>query len=120
MRDRSALSINPGRRRRFSAEQKRSILAECGAAGSTVTEVARRHGVTRSLIHNWRRQEAASLLGATVRFTPVMVEARPEETPPAVVSRGRIEIELPGEIRIRLEGPVDEADLQRVVWALRR
>jgi transposase len=58
------------RRRRYSAEEKKVILAEASAPGSTVSEVSRRHHITRSLIHNWRRQEAATLLGATVRFTP--------------------------------------------------
>jgi transposase-like protein len=74
VRDRSALALVVRRRRRFSVEQKKAILAEA-AAGATVAEVSRRHQITRSLIHNWRRQEAASLLGATVKFTPVSLEA---------------------------------------------
>ena len=73
MRDRSALGVGTPRRRRYSTEQKKAILAEASAPGTTVSEVSRRHQITRSLIHNWRRQEAASLLGATVKFTPVRV-----------------------------------------------
>jgi transposase len=121
VRDRSALAVGPVRRRRFSTEQKKEILAAASSGQTTVSAVARHYGLTRSLIHNWRRQEAASLLGATVRFTPVTVGSqKAEATKVTRGRRGRIEIELPGEVRVRLEGPVDEADLQRVVRALRR
>ena len=67
-----------------------------------MSEVSLRHNITRSLIHNWRRQEAASLLGATVRFTPVTVATempRAIEAPPKMETGGRIEIELPGGAR---------------------
>lgn len=96
-----------------------------------MTEVSRRHNITRGLIHNWRREEAGSLLGATVRFAPVTVApstlkaleapaktetgGRFAEQPP-----GRIEIELPGGVRVRVEGIVDEEGLKRVLRALRR
>jgi hypothetical protein len=52
-----------------------------------VSEASREYGVGRNLIHNWRRQEAVSVLGATVRFTPVAVE-------PVRRRGGTIEIEL--------------------------
>lgn len=94
------------------------MVAATMAPGATVTEVARCYGVDRSLLHNWRRQEAASLLGATVRFAPVqLVEASGKAAVGS--SAGRIEIELPGEVRIRLEGTVDEEGLRRVLRALR-
>jgi transposase len=124
VRDRSALAPQGvSRRRRYSAEAKKAILAEASAAGATVSEVAQRHNITRSLIHNWRRQEAASLLGATVRFTPVTVATempRSIEAPSKIETGSRIEIELPSGARVRLEGPVDEEGLKRVLRALRR
>src|SRR5690349_1138093 len=98
-------------------------MAEASAPGETVSEVALRHNITRSLIHNWRRQEAASLLGATVRFTPVTVATempRAIEAAPKTETGGRIEIELPGGARVRVEGVVDEESLKRVLRALRR
>ena len=105
-------------RRRYSEEDKKAMVAATMAPGATVTEVARCYGVDRSLLHNWRRQEAASLLGATVRFAPVqLVEASGKAAVGS--SAGRIEIELPGEVRIRLEGTVDEEGLRRVLRALR-
>jgi len=118
-------------RRRYSAEEKKAILAEASAPGATVTEVSRRHNITRGLIHNWRREEAGSLLGATVRFAPVtMTPSTPEaleapekaETSGRIAAQmpGRIEIELPGGVRVRVEGIVDEEGLKRVLRALRR
>jgi transposase-like protein len=39
-------------RRRYSAEEKKAILAEASAPGSTVSKISRRHHITRGLIHN--------------------------------------------------------------------
>ncbi len=105
-RDRGALaSLTVKRRRRFGVEQKREILRAASEPGTTVSEVSRRFGVTRSLIHNWRRQEAASLLGATVRFAPVAVasELPAVEKPQAGRRVGVIEIELDGGVRLRVD-----------------
>jgi transposase len=114
VRDRRALASSGRtikRRRRFSVDEKQAILR--AAAGSTVSDASRRYGVGRSMIHNWRRQEALAVLGATVRFTPVAVEA---ERPPG----GTIEIELGGGVQVRVDGSVDEEALKRVLRALGR
>ncbi|MEL6885311.1 MAG: transposase [Pseudomonadota bacterium] len=44
------------RRRFWPDELKLSILREVGVGGATVTDVARRHDVTRQHIYQWRRQ----------------------------------------------------------------
>ena len=103
------------RRRRYRLEEKRKILRAAAEPGATVSEVSRRYGVGRSLIHNWRRQEAVAVLGATVRFTPVAVDAAR-----SVSSGGEIEIELAGGVRVRVDAAVDEAALGRVLRALGR
>jgi transposase len=116
VRDRRALAASERtikRRRRFSLEAKQAILKAAGEPGATVAEVSRQFGVGRSLIHNWRRQEAVSVLGATVRFTPVAVE--PERR-----RGGTIEIELGGGVQVRVDGAVDEEALKRVLRALGR
>jgi len=77
--------------------------------------VSRQYGIGRSLIHNWRRQDAVAVLGATVRFTPVALA--PERT--AAPSDGTIEIELDG-MRLRVGSAVDEQALKRVLRALGR
>src|SRR5271170_3920771 len=45
----------PERRRRWSVEQKRAIVAAAFAPGAMVREVARQTDVTPSLIYRWRR-----------------------------------------------------------------
>ena len=116
VRDRSALPRTGRaiqRRRRFSLEEKKVILRAAAEPGATVSEVSRQYGVGRSVIHNWRRQEAVSVLGATVRFTPVAVSAqRP--------GGGTIEIELADGVRLRVDPAVDEEALKRVLRALGR
>lgn len=43
------------RRRRWRDEEKQAILEEVGVNGATVTDVARRHDITRQHIYQWRR-----------------------------------------------------------------
>jgi transposase len=116
VRDRRALAASERtikRRRRFSLEEKQAILCAAGELGATVSEVSRQYGVGRSVIHNWRRQDALAVLGATVRFTPVTVE--PQRRP-----GGTIEIEFGGDVWLRVDAAVDEEALKRVLRALGR
>src|SRR5882724_3998746 len=50
----------PERRRRWNAEQKRSIVAEAFAPGASVCEVARRRDVVPGQIYRWRRDLRAA------------------------------------------------------------
>jgi len=45
----------PERRRRWSAEQKRAIVADSLAPGAMVTEIARRVDIRPGQIYRWRR-----------------------------------------------------------------
>jgi transposase len=45
----------PERRRRWSEDQKRAIVAEAFAPGASVCEVARRRDVVAGQIYRWRR-----------------------------------------------------------------
>src|SRR5450755_3613983 len=45
------------RRRRWSSEERRQILADVNAPGAIVAEVARRADICTSLIYKWRREE---------------------------------------------------------------
>ncbi|UVF18404.1 transposase [Microvirga terrae] len=44
------------RRRRWSQEDKHRILSEMGVEGASVSDVARRHDVTRQHLYQWRRE----------------------------------------------------------------
>ena len=47
--------VELGRRRRWSEEEKLRIVLESLEAPRLVSAVARRHGITRSLLSDWRR-----------------------------------------------------------------
>ena len=43
-----------GRRRRYTPAQKQALLAEAAKPGSSVSETARRYGVSPSLLFKWK------------------------------------------------------------------
>src|SRR5215472_14658271 len=59
----------PIRRRRWSEEQKRAIVAESFAPGETVSEVARRADICPAQIYRWRQELRAAVQG----FAPVLI-----------------------------------------------
>jgi transposase len=124
------------RRRIWSDEQKRLIVAEAMQPGAMVAEVARRWGIGTGLIYTWRRQmregERGAVLAPATGFaqlavtpSPTMVEAAPPaplpEGPAEAGDRGagRIEVALPCGATVRVGRDVDEAALRRVLAAVR-
>jgi transposase len=64
----------PGRRRRFTAEEKRRLVAEAMAPGCSVSLAARRNGISTSLLFGWRRlmeQGELESLGADEQVVPI-------------------------------------------------
>ena len=55
----------PGRRRRWSAEDKARIIAETLVAGSRVSEVARRWQLSPQQVFGWRRAARLAMTTAT-------------------------------------------------------
>jgi transposase len=98
----------PERRRRWSEEQKRAIVAEAFAPGASVSVVARRADVVPGQIYRWRHELGSAAAGfAAVVVSPPSCQ-RPE-TDTAV-----IEVALGAGIRVRI--PVTTpADLARAV-----
>jgi len=88
---------SPERRRRWSAEQKRSIVAEAFAPGASVCVVARRADVVPSLIYRWRRELRSTAAG----FAQVMVAPGADER---AVTSVALEIEFGRDIRVRING----------------
>jgi len=46
------------RRRRYTVEQKLAAVAEAGQPGMSISFVARKHGISPSLLFGWRRRMA--------------------------------------------------------------
>ncbi len=94
----SGVEVLPGpeRRRRWSGEQKRSIVAEAFAPGVSVCEVARRLDVRPGQIYRWRNELRSDVAG----FSEVVVASEPSERPTAGLPA--LEIELGRDIRVRI------------------
>jgi transposase len=132
------------RRRKWTPGEKAALLAEVEAEGGRVSVVARRHGISDSLLYNWRSawKAAVSMRNAgpqPVEFVPLgvigptsgggsgpqMVVALDEPSqPPPIGPRqqggtGLIEIDLPNGARVRVDALVDEKALQRVFRAMK-
>jgi transposase len=57
-------SPRPGRRRRYTADQKRTLLEEAAAPGNSISAVARRYGIAPSLMFRWKQmQDEGALAG---------------------------------------------------------
>ena len=67
------------RRRRWSEDQKLSIVMEVGVDGATVAEVARRHDLTRQHIYQWRRELRRKGLWRSSGETMFLALDAPEE-----------------------------------------
>ena len=115
-----------GRRRFWSSDEKRRMIAESLEAGASVSKVAQRHGVNANLLFTWRRQEAraaASGEAESLKLLPVRVadaEAPAAASVAASGPAGRMEIVLGGGERIVVGADVDATALARVVRALAR
>ena len=116
-------------RRRRSVEERRLIVEETLEAGSSVARVALKHGVNANQVFKWRRLHEAGRLGTRavreVQLLPVRVAEeqevpQPEEPGGArAASAGSIHIELPGSVRISLEGNVDPVMVRAMLQSLR-
>lgn len=120
------------RRRKWSPTQKAALLDEVESEGGKVGVVARRHGISESLLYNWRSTWKAAASAANevepLNFIPVGVvgEAsgamQPQLAAPEHASAGgagMIEIALPNGVRICVDGLVSEKALSRVLRAMR-
>lgn len=102
------------------------MVEETLEPGASVAKVALKYGVNANQVFQWRRLYRDGKLGAassnTMKLLPVTVaEETPSQEPAdvACVSSGAIHIELPGEIRISLEGGVDQDLVRAVLKSLR-
>jgi len=122
---RTATGDTRRRRRVWSVDDKRRIVAETLAPGASVSVVARRHDLNANMLFTWRRAvEAVALPVADdkVTFVPATITAAPAPTisPPSPETVGGMEIVLASGDRIIVGIDVDAAALSRVVKVLLR
>jgi transposase len=121
-----ALNPKSGSRRRFwSSDEKRRMVAESLAPGASVSKVAQRHGVNANLLFSWRRRETRSATSGgleALKLLPVIVADEGMAAAPIAPSApaGRMEIALVGGKRVLVGADVDAAAFARVVKALSR
>lgn len=123
------------RRRRWSSDEKTRLVDETLVPGAKVSEVARRNGISASLLFTWRRQARAIEAPAAVpRFAAVQIagphpaaeiskppsDGTPQSRPATSGRSGLIEISLGGGRRVRVDANVDAAALARVLDVLER
>jgi transposase len=72
-------------RRRYGAESRAQVLAECDAPGASVAQVAMAHGINANVVHRWRQlaregvcaKPAALPAVAPSGFVPVVLRTAP-------------------------------------------
>ena len=120
------LRVRRERHRRWRPDEKLRIVQETLRPGAVIAAVARRHGIGSGLLYTWRKEMLATAMAGLV---PVQVQADASRVPPAPVpaasvrqksASGRIEIEFPDGIRVRVDGAVDETVLRGVLTTLGR
>jgi transposase len=104
------------RRRRWSEEQKRAIVAASLVPGAVVSDVARRADIGTGQLYRWRKEFRAVADG----FAQVLIA--PLEIPAAQVAAAEstIELEFAGKVRVRIPGSVPADLAVAVVKALSR
>jgi transposase len=118
-------------RRRWTVEEKLSILRDAFGAGGSVRLACDRHEVGSGLIYTWRRLAMSgeltgiappALPSAAPAFAEVEVSepAVPMAVQPCAGSPGRIGIELPSGVHVTVDAAVDAEALARVLAVLQR
>jgi len=115
--------VETGRRRRWSEDEKLKIVLESLRAPRQVAVTARRYGISRSLLINWRRSfrpERHGPEGPQIGFVPAMVVPETAPTVTTVPARGRMVIVIANGGRVIVDAGVDAAALARVLEVLER
>jgi transposase len=114
-----------GRRREWSTEEKKRIVAESYQSGETVSAVARRHALTPQQLFGWRRalRRRMDLVGARdTTFAPVMVETAAGcadgSTAAGPSAAAIIEIVI-GVAMVRIPPGIDAVSLTKVLRAVK-
>ena len=109
--------------KRYSLEERARILANYQASGLSQREFVARVGISLACLSIWLRRERLERLDKSARepstaFVPVELKDFPSLAMPPVP--GRIEIELPGKMLVRLPESYSQAEAVPFILQLRR
>jgi transposase len=118
------LLTGPGRRRRWSAEEKARVIAETLVLGARVSDVARRWQISSQQVFTWRREARSDCatkpsdpaLSPFPTFVPIVAETEAAQAAPFVPTS--IEVELAGAV-VRVAPGMDGDMLTTVLRAVR-
>jgi transposase len=108
--------------------ERRRVVEETFEVGASVARVALKYGVNANQVFQWRRLYRDGKLGAApgdaMKLLPVSIAdgeelAQPEPDQVVPTNSSAIHIELPGEVRISVEGSVDPEVIRAVLQSLR-
>ncbi len=123
------LFTGAGRRRTWSNEEKAAIVAESDGPGTSISAVARRHGLSASQLFTWRRlvRQAGGHDGErALQFVPAVMSVDPQDPTSAELSPelGKrcgchsIEVEIAG-TTIRIAQGASAAQIAALIRALK-
>lgn len=72
------ISLQPrveGKRRRYTPQQKRALLDEAVRPGGSISATARKHGISPSLLFNWKRAMDDATSKSLKANEPVVTES---------------------------------------------
>ena len=113
--------IDSGRRRRFSKEMKLQIVAESYSEPGLCATTARRHGISRSQLYEWRRLARAWQLDVSSPvgdFIPALVVPEGEPAAGSLPNAGRMEVVSANGRRVIVGRDVDVEALLRILRGL--
>jgi transposase len=116
--------VERGGRRRFSDEVKLRIVEESYSGRRLGSVTARKYGITRAQLNDWRDAARAGRFGpvSSAGFVPAVIVPEVAATSGTLMAegRGRIEIETANGRRVIVDRNVDVEALLRIVQALER
>jgi transposase len=114
--------VESGRRRRWTESAKLKIVQESLAGPRLTAATARRHGISRQLLLNWRKAWREGRLGGDAEasgFVPAVVTSEPARTDErSLPQHGRVEIVTANGRRLIVGPSIDIAALLRLVRGL--
>jgi transposase len=115
--------VETGRRRRWTSAEKLRIVEESLAGPRLVSATARRYGISRQLLLNWRKALASNHRAGEGSIGPTFVPAIvAPSTPPTTeaVEAGQIEIVSPKGLRVVFGPGADVEAVVRIARGLER